>query len=208
MSDGPASRSVDFFKSVYDGLPAWEIGVPQPAVVRLEETGQIVGSVLDIGCGTGANAIYLAERGHEVLAFELAPRAIELANQRLGNRSLPVEFRVADVLRLGDLGRQFETALDAGVFHVFSDKDRPRYAQNVHRHLKPGGYLYLLCFSEHQPGTEGPRRVTQQEIRDTFTSGWHVESIAPSSYQTRPETMGEAKAWLATIRKTKEPRTK
>jgi SAM-dependent methyltransferase len=196
----PASRSVDFFKSVYDGTPAWEIGVPQPVVVELAEAGEIVGSVLDIGCGTGANAIYLAERGHEVLGFELAPRAIELANQRLGGRTLPVEFRVADVLRLGDLGRRFDTAMDSGVFHVFSDKDRPRYVENVHRHLKAGGRLFLLCFSEHQPGTDGPRRVTQQEIRDAFRLGWVVESIEPSLYRTQPGTHGDAKAWLARIK--------
>lgn len=197
MSDTPHRRSIEFFKSVYDGTPTWETGQPQPAVVQLQEAGRIVGSVLDVGGGTGANAIYLAEHGHDVLAFDLAPQAITLANQRLAGRPLPVEFRVGDVLRLGDLGRQFDTALDSGVFHVFSDKDRPRYVQNVHRHLKPGGRLFLICFSEHQPGTEGPRRVTQRELHETFADGWQVESITATLYATRPEIMPSAHAWLA-----------
>jgi len=193
--------AIEHFFKAYEGEPPWEVHQPQPAIVRLEEEAKIIGSVLDIGCGTGANAIYLAERGHEVLAFELVPRAIEVAQQRLGERKLPIEFRVADVLRLGDLGKRYDTAIDAGVFHVFSDKDRPRYVENIHRHLKPGAKLYLLCFSEHQPGTEGPRRMTQQEIRDSFRDGWLVESIEPTFYLTKPQVFGEAKAWLAVIRR-------
>src|SRR5262245_53950081 len=120
--------SIEHFFKAYEGEPPWEVHQPQPAFVRLEQEGKIVGSVLDIGCGSGANAIYLAERGHEVLAFELVPRAIELAKKHQGARELPVDFRIADVLRLGDLRRQFNTAIDSGVFHVFSDKDRVRYA--------------------------------------------------------------------------------
>ncbi len=196
------SLSVEFFHQIYQGQPAWEIEAPQPVIVQLKEQGKIVGSVMDIGCGTGANAIYLAERGHEVAVFELVPRAIELAKARLGDRSLPVEFRVADVLRLSDLGKRFDTAIDAGVFHVFSDKDRARYVENVKRHLEPGGRLFLICFSEDQPGTDGPRRVRQSEIREAFAEGWVVESIEPAFYQTKPESHGAAKAWLATIRNT------
>jgi len=193
-----ASRSVEYFKGIYDGIPPWEIGVPQPAVIALEKAGRIAGTVLDIGCGTGANAVYLAERGHEVLGVDLAPQAIAHAKERLGNRQLPAEFRVGDVLR-DDFGGPFDTALDAGVFHVFSDTARSRYVENVHRHLRPGGRLFLICFSEHQPGSEGPRRMTQVELHAAFTPGWQVESIEPATYETRPEAMGRAQAWLATI---------
>ncbi|HQR41920.1 MAG TPA: methyltransferase domain-containing protein [Gemmatales bacterium] len=192
------SLSIDFFHQIYTGKPAWEIDATQPAIVQLAEAGKIIGNVLDIGCGTGCNAIYLAERGHPVVAFDLVPQAIEQAKARLGHRDLPVTFQVANVLKLPDLGL-FDTAIDAGVFHVFNDKDRPRYTENIRRHLKPGAKLYLICFSEHQPGTEGPRRVTQQEIRDSFRNGWVVESIEPTAYLTQASAYGPAKAWLATI---------
>jgi cyclopropane fatty-acyl-phospholipid synthase-like methyltransferase len=194
--------SREHFFQAYEGSPPWEVQEPQPAIVRLEEQGKIVGAVLDIGSGTGANAIFLAERGHSVLGIELVPRAVELAKARLAQRGLAVEFRVEDVIRLGDLGRTFDTAIDAGVWHVFSDLDRPRYASHVRRHMKPGGRLFLICFSEQQPGTEGPRRVTQAEIRESFKEGWEVESIEPTVYLTKPEVFGEAKAWLATMRAT------
>ncbi|HZP89453.1 MAG TPA: hypothetical protein VFC04_00470, partial [Actinomycetota bacterium] len=68
MSDpgsSPTSRAKPFFETAYGGSPAWDIGRPQPAVVRLEEAGEITGSVIDLGCGTGENALFLASRGHE-----------------------------------------------------------------------------------------------------------------------------------------------
>lgn len=194
------SASVEFFNSVYEGKPPWEIDVPQPTIIQLAEAGKIKGSVLDIGCGTGCNAIYLAERGHTVTAFDLVPQAIEQAKTRLGSRKLPVTFLAVSVLSLPELGT-FDTAIDAGVFHVFNDKDRLRYCENIHRCLKPGARLFLICFSEHQPGTEGPRRMTQQEIRESFTAGWQVESIEPSVYLTQAQFFGPAKAWLATIKR-------
>lgn len=194
------SASVEFFHAVYAGKPAWEIDAPQPAIVQLAEQGHIIGSVLDIGCGTGCNALYLAERGHAVTGFDLVPQAIEQAKTRLAGRPLPVHFQVASVLKLPEFGTRFETAIDAGVFHVFNDVDRGRYCENIHRCLQPGARLYLICFSEHQPGSDGPRRMTQQEIRDSFQTGWIIESIEPNVYLTHAQFYGPAKAWLARIR--------
>ncbi len=195
------SGSVEFFHSVYEGKAPWEIDAPQPTIIQLAEQGKIVGRVLDIGCGTGCNAIYLAERGHTVTGFDLVPAAIEQAKARLAGRPLPVTLLAASVLKLPDLGEPFDTAIDAGVFHVFNDQDRRRYCENIHRCLKPGARLYLICFNEDQPGTEGPRRMTQQEIRDSFQQGWQVESIVPSVYMTQASFYGPAKAWLATIKR-------
>jgi len=201
MSQGSTSPSlsVEFFNQVYQGKPAWEIDVPQPEIIKLAEAGKLTGHVLDIGCGTGCNAIYLAERGCTVTGFDLVPAAIEQAKARLGNRSLPITFLVASALHLPEWPKPFDVAIDAGVFHVFNDKDRLRYSDNIHRSLKPGAKLYVICFSEHQPGTDGPRRMTQQEIRDAFQKGWQVESIEPAIYQTQAQFHGAAKAWLATL---------
>ncbi|MGZ4914859.1 MAG: class I SAM-dependent methyltransferase [Halobacteriota archaeon] len=64
---------MDFFSSVYEGTPPWDIGHPQREFVQLEEADEIKGSVLDVGCGTGENALYLAERGHEVWGVDFSP---------------------------------------------------------------------------------------------------------------------------------------
>ncbi|HMO34859.1 MAG TPA: class I SAM-dependent methyltransferase [Gemmatales bacterium] len=192
------SLSVEFFHQVYAGKPAWEIDEPQPFLVQLERSGCIRGAVLDIGCGTGCNAIYLAERGYTVTGFDLVAKAVQHARDRLGKRPLPVAFYQANVLKLINLGIH-DTAIDSGVFHVFNDKDRLIYAANIHKHLWPGSILYLICFSEHQPGSEGPRRVTQEEIKHTFEQGWNVESISESIYRTSPGAFGDARAWLVKI---------
>jgi len=194
-----------FFDRAYEGDPLWETGRPQPAFVRLEEEGSIVGRVVDVGCGTGETALYLAGRGHPVWGLDISPNAIRRAEAKARERGREATFRVANLLDLADLGAQFETAVDCGLFHVFLDAHRPRYVENVGRLLVPNGRLFLLCFSEEEPTDwGGPRRVTRAEIRDAFGLGWSVESIRPSRYEvTLPGV--EGRAWLAEI--TRRPGT-
>ena len=93
-----------------------------------------------------------------------------------------------------------DTIIDCGVFHVFSDVDRPRYVASLASALRPGGTLYLMCFSDRQPGDFGPRRVRQEELRESFSDGWTVESIEASAFEINPlNTATFAQAWLATI---------
>jgi hypothetical protein len=104
------------------------------------------------------------------------------------------------VLALDRLGRRFATVIDSGVFHIFDDFDRHRYVASLAAVLDPGGVLYLLCFSEHTPGSTGPRRVTQAELRAAFAGGWRVDRIEPSRMEVREEYAPEpAHAWLAKI---------
>ena len=115
------------------------------------------------------------------------------------NRGVSIRFEVADVLDLREHCKTFDTATDSGVFHVFDDEDRPRYAHSVRGVLRPGGHLFLLCFSERQPGDWGPRRVTQRELRETFTDGWHVDSIDATHLATQIEDAQQVEAWLAAM---------
>ena len=187
----PANR----FESAYRGTPPWDIGRPQPAIVRLAQTGQITGSVLDVGCGTGENVLYLAERGFAAVGVDGAPTAIRKARAKAKKRGLDVRFEVADALDLF-LAEQFDTVIDSGLFHVFSDEERPRFQASLGRVVRPGGNYFLMCFSEREPGDWGPRRVTQAEIRSVFRSGWRVNHIEPSAFETNG---GDAQAWLASI---------
>jgi len=191
-----------FFDDAYQQAPPWEIGRPQKAVVALEEGGKILGSVLDVGCGTGENALHLANRGHDVVGIDGSAGAISIARAKAVTRGQPVQFRLGDALALSSLQRSFDTILDSGLFHVFSDEDRPRYVRSLASVLRPGGIYYVICFSELEPEWGGPRRVTQQEIRDLFADGWSVENIEPSSYVNKRSIGGEARAWVARIRYT------
>jgi cyclopropane fatty-acyl-phospholipid synthase-like methyltransferase len=191
----------NWWNDSYLGVPPWDIGKPQPAFVELERAGKITGSVIDIGCGTGETAIYLAQVGHEVVGVDGAHLAIERARDKAEALGVAVEFRVRNALDLSGLDRTFDSAVDSGLFHTFTDEERQRYAQNIEAVLGRGGKLFILCFSDLQPGTEGPRRVSEAEIRSTFSDGWHVESVRAAEFQTH--TGGEpVRAWLAAIRRT------
>jgi cyclopropane fatty-acyl-phospholipid synthase-like methyltransferase len=189
-----------FFDVAYEGSPTWEIGRPQAAVVELEVAGEIVGTVLDVGCGTGDNGLFLASRGHEVLGIDLARAAIDRARSKARYRGVAVEFHVANALDLGQLGRTFDSAIDVGLFHTLADEERPVYAGSLRSALEPGGRCFLLCWSERNPWGFGPRRVTRPEIRRTFERGWMVEEIEASRLETKLE-QGEVHAWLVRLRR-------
>jgi cyclopropane fatty-acyl-phospholipid synthase-like methyltransferase len=196
------------FERLYQEQAPWDIPGPQPEVVRLEDAGEIRGSVLDAGCGTGENALYLGSRGHEVWGIDFLPVAIERAMAKAEQRGLGAHFEVADALALQKLGRQFDTVIDCGLFHTFSDEERPIYVSGLARLVRPGGRVHLLCFSDREPPGEGPRRVTQQEIRDAFQGGWQVERIRESKFDVVDGPIaaqlspGGPKAWLASMRRT------
>lgn len=189
-----------FFDVAYEGSPTWETGRPQAAIVELEGAGEIVGSVLDVGCGTGDNALFLASRGHEVVGVDLARAAIARARSKALHRGLDVRFLVWDALRLHELGRSFDSAIDVGLFHTLADEERPAYAQSLRSALEPGGHAFLLCWSERNPWGFGPRRVTRAEIRGTFEHGWTIGTIDGSRLESKLE-QGEVHAWLARLRR-------
>ncbi|SIO00598.1 Methyltransferase domain-containing protein [Singulisphaera sp. GP187] len=191
------------FETAYAGQAPWDIGKPQKAF--LDVADRITGSILDAGCGTGENALFFASRGHKVTGFDFLAEPIHRAKLKAAERGLTVNFLVMDALALSDLPEVFDTVIDSGLFHVFDDKDRRRYVEGLASILKPGGRLFLLCFSDEEPGTEGPRRVSRQELEEVFAVGWKVESIEPSRFKVRPDlkqrtfSPGGPKAWVVTI---------
>src|SRR5207247_1034397 len=112
---------------------------------------------------------------------------ITRAKQKATERGLTATFLVMDALALKELPEVFDSVIDSGLFHVFSDDDRRRYVDGLASVLKPGGRLFLLCFSDDEPGEQGPRRVSSKEIRAAFAEGWAVERIEPSRFEVRPD---------------------
>ncbi|MGA8542326.1 MAG: class I SAM-dependent methyltransferase [Thermoplasmata archaeon] len=188
-----------FFDAVYQrGVPPWDIGHPQREFVHLEETGEVEGRVLDVGCGTGENALYFERRGHPTWGVDFSPTAIARARAKAAERGLAVTFQVASALELSALHETFDTVTDCGLFHTFSDEERIRYSASVASVLRPGGRCYILCFSEHEPPWGGPRRVTQAEIRATFRAGWRVRWIHDGHFEARDNEF-TGRAWLAAL---------
>ncbi len=193
------------FETLYAGQAPWDIGKPHKAFIDVADS--ISGSVLDAGCGTGDTALFLASRGHKVTGIDFLEEPIRRAKLKAAERGLNVTFLVKDAMTLKDWTERFDNVIDSGLFHVFSDEDRKRYAEGLATVLKPRGRLYLMCFSDEEPGTQGPRRVSKKELHAAFAQGWDIESIEPTRVETRPHlkeftfSEGGPKAWFAVIRR-------
>jgi cyclopropane fatty-acyl-phospholipid synthase-like methyltransferase len=187
--------------SYHEGRAPWDIGRPQAAIVRLAAESVLIGPVLDVGCGTGENALHVAALGLSVMGVDVAETALAIARQKADERGLEVEFATADALQLENLGRTFETVLDCGLFHTFDRDERPRYAASLASVTARDGTLYVLCFSDQAPDT-GPHPISQEQLRAAFTNsaGWNVVAIQPDRVQTSFHENG-APAWLATIKR-------
>lgn len=195
---GPPRGQIEDFNDAYRDTPPWDIGRPQPVFLALAEAGEIGGRVLDAGCGTGEHVLLAAGLGLDATGIDVAPLAIAAAERKASERGLGARFVVGDALRLGELGEQFDTVLDNGLFHVFDDDSRARYVESLGVVLRPGGSYFMCCFSDRQPGDWGPRRVRQDEIRAAFSSGWRVDSIEAVELETNLDPP-MAQAWLSRI---------
>ncbi len=192
------------FEARYERMASWDVDFPQPVFVELAQRGAIRSPVLDAGCGSGEIALYLASRGFDVWGIDLVGAAIARARAKATVRGLPAaRFLVGDALRLEDLGMTFSTVVDSGLLHAFCDEERAFFVQGLARILAPGGFYHFLGFSDRQPGTDGPRRLTEADIRTTFGAGWKIHALTHVRFQTRIHEGGAA-AWLGSIERTVE----
>ncbi len=204
MSDEAVSR--ERFEQAYREAKApWDIGLPQQALVDVAD--QVSGSVLDAGCGTGENAMFFAARGHEVVGIDFLQPPIERAKQKARERGLNVRFAVQDALQLSQLERQFDNVIDCGLFHVFSDDDRQTYVGQLEAVTRPGSTLFLLCFSDKEPGDQGPRRISQADLKAALSGNWILRSIDERRFHVRHDfdeiqfSAGGPFAWLVVARR-------
>lgn len=186
--------------SYQDGPAPWDIGRPQPAVIRLVSEGVFAGAVLDAGCGTGENALLIASTGLPVLGVDVAETGLASARAKARDRGIKADFIAADAFQLQRLGRMFNTVLDCGLFHTFDGDERLRYVASLASVTEHDATLYVLCFSDDGPDT-GPHPVSQNELSAAFnrSTGWAVTAIEPDRLQTRFHDHNGGPAWLATI---------
>jgi len=184
------------YESLYRGGPAfpgapapkaipWDIRQAQPRLMELEALGAITGQVLDVGCGLGDNAIYLAQRGHQVTGVDSSPTGIEQARARAAAAGVQVRFEVADATELTGLDRLFDTVVDSALYHCLGTDDRHAYAAALRRVTTPHARWFIYCFSEDNVnGATAPMEaVTPAGIRDTLEStGWRIDFLGPATF--------------------------
>lgn len=202
MSDVPDKST---FASLYSRQAPWDIGRPQKAFTDIAD--KISGSVLDAGCGTGDNALFFASRGNEVTGIDFLEEPIKRAKRKATERGLNVTFLVKDATTLKGWSERFDNVIDSGLFHVFSDDDRKKYVEGLASVLKSGAKFFLMCFSNEEPGTHGPRRVSKKELHEAFANGWAVEFIQAVQFEVTPNlkdftfSEGGPKAWFVVAKR-------
>jgi SAM-dependent methyltransferase len=185
-----------------DDPAPWDIGHPQPAIVRLASRGEFTGTVLDAGCGTGENALHVASLGLPVLGVDVAETALAIAREKAVARGVDAEFARADAFQLDRMGRTFATVMDCGLFHTFDADERPRYVASLSSVTEHDGTLYVLCFSDAAPDTV-PHPISQSDLRSAFnpSTGWKIAAIEADRVLTTFHGDDGAPAWLATIKR-------
>jgi ubiquinone/menaquinone biosynthesis C-methylase UbiE len=188
----------NFFEESYAGIPPWEIGKPQPEFIKVEQEKSFGKNILDVGCGTGDLALYLTSLGYNVVGVDCATTAIKKAQAKAAEKNADIGFEVMNALELRFLNQKFDTIIDCGLFHVFEEKLRAQYRSSLESVLKPGGNYYMLVFSEHENREGGPLRITQEEIRQAFHTGWNINWIRAARFETHLHEDG-SRAWLASL---------
>jgi SAM-dependent methyltransferase len=169
--------------------PPWDTGVSPPELYAFIE-GRTPGRALDLGCGTGTNAITLAQHGWQVVGVDFAIRAIGLARRKARAVRARADFRVGDVTRLGNLYGPFDLILDIGCFHGLATDERSAYAHNVKRWLDRDGVflLYVIFKDGAQPRRSG--------VAESDLSCFAPELVQVARVDGRDAACGRPSAWL------------
>ncbi|HVI01682.1 MAG TPA: methyltransferase domain-containing protein [Enhygromyxa sp.] len=171
----------------------WDSGEPEPHLVEAVERGLVTpGRTLEVGCGTGTNALWLASRGFEVLGIDIAPRAIAAANAKAEAAGARVQFRVLDFLTAEVEQAPFEFVFDRGVFHVFDEAEtRAQFARQVGRMLATGGHWLSIAGSTEGPARDhGPPRRSARDLVEAVEPVLEIIELRTAAFDG-----GLAKAW-------------
>jgi len=186
-------------KTPLEEIP-WNIETPPNALVELVESGKVKPcKTIDLGCGTGNYAIYLASIGFEVTGIDISPTAIKIAKENAKKKGVKCNFLVTDVLgNLDEVKETFDFAYDWELLHHIFPEQRKKYVENVYRILNPKGKYLSVCFSEkdREFGGSGKYRETrlgtilyfssEDEIRDLFEPYFNIKELKTIGIRGKP----------------------
>jgi len=155
----------EFEKSYATGDTPWDSGRPSAELVRVLDAGLLPGkTILEIGCGTGTNAIELARRGYQVTAVDLVDLAVRRAKDKAQRAGVDIDFRVGDMTRM-DLGGPFDVVFDRGVYHGIRARNLSGFLKMLKRVTRPGSRWLTLAGNAKEPMADGPPVVSEDEFR-------------------------------------------
>ena len=162
VPDKARDDSAEWNQRYAEGRMPWDSGEPSREIEKIVAEGWFDRCrALELGCGTGTNAVLLASRGFDVTAVDFSPLAIERAEARARAARAQVRFLVSDVRSLPDLGEPFPLVFDRGVYHHMRNVDLESFLRTLEKHVAPGGWYLTLAgnANETAPEGEGPPRV-------------------------------------------------
>jgi SAM-dependent methyltransferase len=180
----------------------WELG-PRPELVELVRTGGLgSGRAIDLGCGTGANAIHLAAHGFDVTGVDFSSAALAKARVAAASAGVTVDWVQADLTALPDLGA-FDVLVDYGTLDDLSAPRRDRYVDNVLPLAAPGARFLLWCFE--WPPRRWERRLgflpmVPGEVQRRFGARFDIERIAGTETPNPRRLIAGHAAYLMTLR--------
>ncbi|MFA5905499.1 MAG: class I SAM-dependent methyltransferase [Desulfobacula sp.] len=196
------TRKQSFEERYQSGTTPWELNRPDSHLIRIIEK-EIVKPcrVLEIGCGTGSNAVFLHTRGFDVTAADFSSLAVEKAKEKARQERTDIKFLIKDFLLEKKAQPEFDFIFDRGCFHSFSDKkDRKTFAKNAARHLKPEGVWFsILGNADDPPRDEGPPMRSALDIVTAVEPFFEILSLVSDRFDSKRET--PARCWLCLMRK-------
>jgi SAM-dependent methyltransferase len=176
------------------GITPWERSAVPGPIRELAERYATPGRALDVGCGTGRDAVYLAGRGWSVTGVDAIPRALDGARRRASESGAQVNWVLGDVSELGTLGigDGYGLVLDRGCFHGLADEERRGCARGITAAAAADATFLLLAFHPRDRGL-GPRGVTREQIQAAFQPGWEIAASRPDPEARLPRWIGDAK---------------
>ncbi len=183
------------------GTPSWDTGSPAGELVRVMKEGLIPpGRVLEVGCGTGADAIFLSKCGFEVTAVDSSPMAIERARIRLEDSNEPVRFVLADVFEFIQTEQPFDLVYDAGFYHFVRQTKLDGYLDLLWRMTRPGSHYFALIGATGEPVEDGPPQVTEDDIYAEPGRLLNVVHLHPFTFESPHHEPGY-KGWSCLMRR-------
>ncbi len=186
-------------ESYASGQLPWDTGQPEPLLVEFVTAGRVEPCpTLEIGAGTGTNAIWMAERGFDVLGVDISPLAVERARAKIGERALHCRFAALDFLAAPAPNGPFQFVFDRGCFHVFDEaRDRQQFAAQVAAALAPGGLWLSLIGSTEGPQREvGPPRRSASEVTLAIEPALEIVELRSAEFRGN-----DANAWFCLSRR-------
>jgi methyl halide transferase len=182
--------------------PLWDAGLPSRELRKVVEDGTIRACrVVELGCGSGTDAIYLAGKGFDVTAIDIAPTALAQAQEKARKAGVQVRWLLADVLARPKL-EPFDFIYDRGCYHEVRGQNLAAYIETVRRYSRAKTRFLLLAGSINETVLDfGPPRVAEEEIRDDFSSLFDFEWVRESRFEiAKPGAMGPL-AWSVLMRR-------